>query len=173
MLKDNVLTFPDSVAGRTEPSEPAGRTPEQLDLFSRSYGRSVAIAFFNLESIDQNVLLSSLIKHSIKTIIDLRSRPIFPRPQFDHKYIMSYFYHCSINYIECAMSQSPSFELRPLDYPKDHDRLDHWVSADISPGVTACIVDEAAIESGTVAAFRYYIARRTTNLIEVHPRSLM
>lgn len=171
MRNGNVLTFPASGAKHFEALGQRSGQPEQLSLFAGDYEKVAAITFIGLEDMDQDILLRSIIKHSIKTIIDLRSKPIFPKPRFDHKYIMSYFYSRSMNYIECAMSRSSTFEPRPLGRAQDCDHLDRWISGDASPGITACIVDAAAIESGAVAAFRHCVSTRT-KMIELHPRAL-
>ncbi|HEX8341102.1 MAG TPA: hypothetical protein VF624_09360 [Tepidisphaeraceae bacterium] len=171
MRDGNVLQFPIV----TLDSSGTKRTPsvKQLDLFTSDHEKVSAITFFGLDGIDQNVLLASFIRHDIKTIIDLRSKPVFPKPFFDHKYLMNYFYLRSVDYIECSMSRSPSFERRPLGRPGDCDRFEQWIATDISTGITACIIDAAAIEHGAVASFRHCIATASKCMIEIHPRSLL
>lgn len=171
MHESNIVRFPFASANLSSDQHTA--PVKQLDLFAGDYEKVAAITFFGLEGVNQDIFLASLTKHAIRTIIDLRSRPVFPKPHFDHKYLMNYFYRRSMNYIESAMSRSPSFEQHPLGRSGDCDRLEQWIATDNSPGITACIIDAAAIERGVVASFRQCVARASKGVIEVHPRSLL
>lgn len=171
MLERKILRFPVPIIERGEQSGCNKKIGEQLDLFAGEYTDTAAIAFINIEIINQNALLNSLVKNSIKTIIDLRDRAIFPKPRFDHKYIMGYFYNKSIDYIELAMLRTPSLEICLFEPSKNHHT--RWASICNYSGITACIFDEAAIKSGTVASFRNYVTKEDKDLIEIHPRFLV
>lgn len=171
MREANILSFP-LCARRLNGERPDQSYSEQLDLFAGAYEKVAAIAFFGLDGMNQDTLLASLTKHSVKTIIDLRSRPVFPRPRFNHKFVTHYFFQRSMNYIEFAMSRHSLHDPQYVERSDGYDPLEQWISSEMLPGITACIVDGLSIESGAVAAFRHCVARRTINLIEVHPRSL-
>lgn len=175
MRENNILSFPITSASKNELSERVivdGLHPQQLDLFTGAYEKIASIVFVTLDNIDQNVLLGVLAKNSIKTIIDLRGRPVFPKPHFDHKFIMSYFHHRSMNYIEAVMLRLNSFEPKPLGRVGGLDQFEQWFSDERISGMTACIVDSSAVERGVVAAFRNSVADRRGRLVEIHPRSL-
>jgi hypothetical protein len=172
MADDKVLNFPQ--AQRSSPEVAAGppvTRPRQLDLFSGNQDNVRTIVYLSLEHVDQDLLLNTFIKHAVQTIIDLRARPVFPKPRFDHKYLMSYFYQRSMNYIELAMISSLANSEQADDC--NPDRLSSWMADAQQTGFTACIIDSAAIEGGHVASFRRRIARSPNQWLEVHPRSIL
>lgn len=168
MHDDNVLKFP---LRHSEPAMQYGDSfePQQLDLFSGSLGAPRAIVYLSLNGLDQNMLLHSLIKNSVQTIIDLRGRPVFPKPRFDHKYLMTYFYNRSMEYIELAMVKH--YAVGGLS-SAGTDRLSLWISRSHNPGVTVCIADDESVDGGAVTSFRHRIAASAFHWVELHPRAI-
>lgn len=152
---------------RTE-VRPLHPEPKQLDLFEHAYGALRVISYLDIAALEQEQLIRSLVKNAVTTIIDLRSVPVFPKPRFDHRYLMSYFYERSVNYIEFAM-----VEKLPTAHICARESLDNWLASSRRFGVTACITDDAAIREGVVASFRKGMAKAVDAFIEVHPRALI
>lgn len=143
------------------------REPEQLELFDHTYGSMRAISYLDIAILDQDEFIRSLIMNAVNTIIDLRCVPVFPKPRFDHRFLMSYFYERSVNYIEFAMIKKTSAE-----HACDWESLNRWFAATPSNGMTACIIDDDAVYAGAVASFRKSMAKSANGFVEIHPRAL-
>lgn len=105
--------------------------------------------------------------NAVTTVIDLRGVPVFPKPRFDHRFLMSYFYERSVNYIEFAMIKKSREESA-----RECESLSRWFTMMPSNGMTACIIDHDAIRGGAVASFRKSMASMVSGYIEIHPRAL-
>lgn len=160
------LSFGGHVA-RTEKVSPH-RVPEQLELFDHTYGSVRAISYLDIAVLDQDRFIRSLIMNAVTTIIDLRGVPVFPKPRFDHRFLMSYFYERSVDYIEFAMIRKT-----PMKRVSADEALNRWFAATPSSGITACIIDEDAVRDGAVAFFRQSMAASTNGYVEIHPRALI
>lgn len=144
------------------------RAPAQLELFDHTFGPVRAISYLDIADLDQDILIRSLIMNAVNTIIDLRGVPVFPKPRFDHRFMMSYLYERSVDYIEFAMIRKASTKLMAADEP-----LNRWFAATPSSSITACIIDRDAVRNGAVAFFRQSMAESTYAYVEIHPRALM
>jgi hypothetical protein len=98
--------------------------------------------------------------------LDLRSRPVFERPRFHHKYLMGYFHARSIPYVE----------LNLLVTSRESDR---WVSASgtriasaVREGVTVCVFDDHTVSSGRLLGFRRALRAHCEDWVELHPNAL-
>ncbi len=168
MRDNNVLRVQFGCAAVEHVSNPLYREPKQLELFDLNYGATRAIAYLDIAVLDQDRLIRSLTMKSVKTIIDLRGVPVFPKPRFDHRYLMTYFYERSVDYIECAM-----IARAPIERSSRDDSLTRWFSGQYADGITACIIDDAAVSGGAVAAFRNRMTRTSDAFVEIHPRALI
>lgn len=147
---------------------PSSREPEQLELFDRAFGSVRAISYLDISVLDQDRFIRSLIMNAVTTIIDLRGVAVFPKPHFDHRFLMSYFYERSVDYIEFAMVRK-----MPAERICSSDSLNRWFSALPSAGMTACIIDADAVRDGAVASFRKGMAKSNNGYVEIHPRALI
>lgn len=148
--------------------QPLCREPEQLELFDHAYSSIRAISYLDIAVLDQDRFIRSVIMNAVTTIIDLRGVPVFPKPRFDHRFLMSYFYERAVNYIECAMIRKV-----PAERVCAGDSLNQWFSATLTPGMTACIIDDDAVREGAVASFRKSVAKSAPGYVEIHPRALI
>jgi hypothetical protein len=144
------------------------RVPEQLELFDHKFGSVRAISYLDIAFLDQDRLIRSLIMNAVTKIIDLRRVPVFPKPRFDHRFLMSYFYERSVDYIEFAMITKVHRRCVSAD-----EALNRWFAETQFSSLTACIVDEDAVRDGAVAFFRQSIAHSIDGYIELHPRALI
>lgn len=142
--------------------------PEQLELFDHAYTSIPTISYLDIAVLDQDRFIRSVIMNAVTTIIDLRGVPVFPKPRFDHRFLMSYFYERSVNYIECAMIRK-----LPAERICAGESLNQWFSATLTSGMTACIIDDDAVREGAVASFRKSVAKSATGYVEIHPRALI
>ena len=165
MRDDNVHRLP--LRGRVTCTAevPPHREPEQLELFEHKYGSARAISYLDIAVLDQDRFIRSMIMNAVTTIIDLRGVPVFPKPRFDHRFLMSYFYERSVEYIEFAMIAKA-----PAERMCAGETLNKWFTAKVSPGMTACIIDEDAMRDGAVASFRKSMAKSTNGYVEIHVR---
>jgi hypothetical protein len=168
MRENNVHRLTFGRSDHVSVSTPSLCEPVQLELFDHDYGPVSAISYLDIEVLDQDRLIRSLTMKSVRTIIDLRCVPVFPKPRFDHRYLMSYLYERSVNYIECAMIAMASSEREASG-----DSLTRWFSRGHQDGVTACIIDDVAVRDGVVASFRKRMAKSNDRFVELHPRALI
>lgn len=168
MRESNVHRLPLSGRVAHAAKEAPYRVPEQLELFDNTYGSARAISYLDIAIFDQDRFIRSLIMNGVTTIIDLRGIPVFPKPSFDHRFLMSYFYERSVNYIECAMITNA-----PAGRICAGESLDQWFRTPLDIGMTACIIDEDAVRGGAVASFRKSVSKSYTGYVEIHPRALV
>lgn len=163
MRNGNVHHFPAQFrVTQTAPEREAA----QLELFDHGYGSVRAISYLDIAVLNQDQLIRSVTKNAVRTVIDLRSVPVFPKPRFDHRYLMSYFYDRSVDYVEFALA-----ERAPVS--QACKSLNRVLNASVPLGLAACIIDEDAVRAGAVASFRNSLAQRAEAYVEIHPRAMI
>lgn len=153
--------------GRGDVAVDGGR---QFELFA---GRPDydAVAFLDPSFFDQDKFLSILTRQQFHMIFDLRPKPIFRKPAYDHKAIMSYMYDRCIFYYDIGRLAQ---EIRG-----DFDDMVGTLTGILSKNspqkfrFTLCLVDRAADEAGVVASFRQHLAIAGSTVVELNPRSII
>jgi hypothetical protein len=138
-------------------------------LFSMNISNSGKTAFVNVDWLVENVLLNIIVINGVTGIIDLRPRPVFSRPKFRHKKVLSYLYEHNIRYFECALyaSSNQARANRSLNL-----EILTALSSVVDHGLTICIYDESARSLGWMDDIRN-VLRRFPSYTELHPSSLV
>lgn len=168
MRDTNVHNFPVAIGSTYTIEVLSPRAPEQLELFDHAYGTVHAISYLDIAVLDQDRFIRSVVMNAVTTIIDLRGVPVFPKPRFDHRFLMSYLYERSVEYIELAMTKEASEERVCAS-----DALNKWFGGAKSSGLTTCIIDQNSLLDGAVASFRNSMAKSANAYVEIHPRALI
>lgn len=81
----------------------------QADLFGDTNPTGRYFCFLNIDEVDQDTLLKVIARNSVHTVVDLRKLPLFDKPKFSHRSVMTHFRQHGILYLEYAMAvRSPS-----------------------------------------------------------------
>lgn len=142
----------------------------QYELF-KLQDKNNYVLYLNPDKLNQDYLLKIITQQQMKLIIDLRPRPVFRKPCYNHKKFVSYLFDRSIVYLEVAKIAQNSNDT----YEGYLDALRKMLILDGSSGsnVTLCLIDQSAVDSGIVTAFRQALSKFGKHFIEINPRSLL
>lgn len=142
--------------------------PVQLELFNWRQLTQPIFSFLDPQYLDQDKFLDILARNIPSVILDLRLKPIFSQPNYNHREITQYIYN-RFNYIELAhLAASEGFCLENFG-----DQLKGVFSASGQKSLTICLFDNGAMTEGVVSAFRGQMGKVDTRIVEVNPRSLL
>lgn len=169
MADNNLIKFP---AGRQGIRSRAEQRDRALTLFGERGKHRGKIAFVDIGILTEDLLLKIVTRNAITSVIDIRSKPIFTKPYFNHKRILAYFYSRNIYYVEYMF----------LTINQDRDRISSNIgrkSADtalnnaLSLGLSLAIYDTNSSSIDLTEDFRRRLSRLSEYVTEVHPRSLL
>lgn len=110
--------------------------PTQLDLFGQAPMDHRLFCFLDVNDISQDILMTSIVRNAIDTIVDLRPVPVFSKPKFDHHEITSWFSLHGVSYLEYAFAVFDPVSFAEMDrqYIKSQrtSRLSVWIYDDLS-----------------------------------------
>lgn len=140
----------------------------QLELFNSEEIRQPSWVLLNPNDYSQEVFLRILARNSFNLILDLRLRPVFSRPRYDHKSVMRYFCNSELCYIDLAKIAQG----KPDEFDSFFSNFRQQYRAENSSSfVTLCLADDDAAE--IVCEFRREIHRLGDHLVELHPKSVL
>lgn len=137
----------------------------QLELFDSVKAYANLIAFIDITDFDQNQFLDIIAKNSVKSILDIRPRPVFRRPKFSHGEMSEYFEWNRINYFEYAIFGRSEDVTRVQIARKIHSGR--------SDGLSLCIFDEESKTRGWLEEARFTLHRSRLFKAELNSRSLV
>lgn len=169
---DNVVSFPKSGA---KSADKLREQEMQLDLFLGASPSINAVTFLNITKVSQDDLLKIIIKNSVDMVIDLRLFPVFPKNQFDHKFIMNYFYARRIRYLEISeiLKKSPNYDNWERKSGPSFQVMEQEIIKYSGSGMIACLTDTSSIEDGLASAFRHFMNASLSGWVEVNSRSVI
>ncbi|NNM74247.1 hypothetical protein [Enterovirga aerilata] len=171
MRDGKVLAFP-AVARSVEIPRPGVNSGYEPTLFASAPEGKGKIVFVDVEWLAEETLLTAIARNGVTAILDVRPRPIFPRPKFRHKNVVLYFFQRKVRYLEYAMlprATRSGFEQRALPCKEAADTL---IVEVLSRGLTMCLYDEQARKMGWLDDIRHLVRRAAGYTAELHPRSL-
>ncbi len=168
MTKGSVVQFP--LDSQSSLSSNRGK-PERVDLFGGNVEGLGKIAFIDVGTLTEAILLHIVVRNAVAAIIDLRPRPVFSRPRFHHKNVVTYFLQRDICYFEYALAlQGEHRASGPLH--QTANGLDHYIEEILQRGLTLLVYDDEAKERGWLDDVRYRLKRSGSFKAELNPRSL-
>ncbi|GAA0530892.1 hypothetical protein FHS83_002610 [Rhizomicrobium palustre] len=165
MAESKVLKFP------VHNTPTSGSEVRTADLFGACLHGRDKIAFIDIDEFSEDTFLRLLARNAVTAIIDIRPKPVFERPNFEHKRTVSYLYQRDINYVEYAILLLSQAD--PTNRSTDaYDELISAIQGHIRAGLTIFLFNKEAHEIGWVQQFRNYIRDSRISCTEIHPRSL-
>ena len=170
MAETNVYRLP--VEGKAEKGE-ASRTRGTIGggdgrgLFGYDAGGKGKVVFLSVGDLTEEKLLTVLVRNSVKAVIDLRPRAVFPKPRFRHKRIIEYFHEWNIIYVEYVMLARDGRG----KYGKE--RPDDYIEEALETGLALCLFDEEARAGGRVKEFRQRLVQARNFGVELSSRALV
>lgn len=121
--------------------------------------------FVHTDILNQDSLVECIVRKHVSLILDLRFRPIFDRPQFDHREIIEYFREKNVVYLDCvyyASNENDSERLleRYRQAFKKLDQKNFW---------SIFLFDDQTVDSQLLAEFRNGFRGGAKPFREVHP----
>ncbi len=97
---EKVLKFPAQNTSRSE-RKPLTVNP-QTHMFSQWDDSRAHFVFLDLSDLDQDKLSNIITRNGVSSIFDLRSKPVFEKPKFDHREFLKYINRHDIPYYDAA-----------------------------------------------------------------------
>lgn len=167
-MSEKVLTLPVSSLRR----EKSYANPQQIELFGERK-RSIPIwVLLNPDDFVQDIFLKLIVRNQFDLVLDLRPDPVFRKPNYDHKYLMNYFYKKSIGYFDLAtIAQADSensfnffSELRIKFKAGNRENNSFY---------TLCLANDDPLTIEVVRQFRKVLRDLGDHVVEVHPRAVL
>lgn len=120
----------------------------------------------------QDNFLNIVVRNRFDLILDLRPAPVFHRPNYDHKSLMSNLYNSSVRYVDIAkIAQSPSNEFT-LFFSEFRKKFRLYDGSE-APFYTLCLTDSSLQAKEIVRQFRKAIREFGDHVVELHPKALL
>ncbi len=164
-MPERIINFPGA----------APLAPKREALFpglfgDRSGGRG-KVAYLSIEGLSEQLLLQIIVRNSVTGLIDLRPKPLFEHPNFEHQKIVAYFYQRRVRYFEYALLQDT---LRSSSKDGVSRRnAEGEMNGLLSDGLTLCLYDNKSIERGWVQRTRHILQTSSSYVAELHPKALV
>lgn len=128
------------------------REEVQLELFGHHVCGSNFVTFIDVENLNQDSLIDIVTKNAVVSILDIRARPVFRRPNFVHAEIFRYLEYRKIHYFDYAVVAADPAEhgLHAIARRVNHGR---------GNGLTLCLYDESSNQKGWVEEARRTLRR--------------
>jgi len=145
----------------------------ELPLFgdpSETHGK---VAYIDLGKLTQEEFFRILSRNGVKSIIDLRSVPVFRRPQFLHSQIADYLMSQKITYVDLTLVPFRSMHIALLNLlaSQPHQLLGKIAQA-LDNGLTLVLYDQDTRETNAVSDLRRFLASHSSFRAEIHPSAL-
>ena len=146
----------------------ATHAPYDRDLFGSLQEVRGKVVFLEESEWNEDSLLRMMARNSVSLVIDLRSRPVFRLPRYQHRRIVSYFHKHGIQYpelINLLKNTSAGEKTMPLE-------VAHVASGHARHGLTVCLYDASTKERGWLDSIRVLISSGPNQFVELNPRAL-
>ncbi|HUK10998.1 MAG TPA: hypothetical protein VLX09_24230 [Stellaceae bacterium] len=152
---------------------PQKRTSEP-HLFMDVAQAQGTVAFLDITSLKQDDFLAVLSRNPVTAIIDIRSRPVFQKPNFRHTQVADYLLSHRITYLDLTSYSARNLFAEAhvsLLASQPHQMLGK-VAQILDSGMTLIICDGADFQSATMHDLRRLLSHHASFKAEIHPRSL-
>ena len=146
----------------------AAEEENTLDFFGHDMDGRGKVAFLDIDQLITARLFRLIVRNSVKSVIDLRPRPVFARPRFKHKEVVSYFHAHQVCYFEYALL----IQSGQSQYSYLFNGDDRWLDDALKYGLSICIYDSESVMSGWPSELRCRLKKSPSFSAELHPRSL-
>ena len=141
------------------------------ELFhSTEIGRG-KVAFIQIDDLVEGTFLNLIARNSVTAVVDLRPRPVFAKPNFQHKRTVAYLFQRKVTYIEYAFAIKA--EGKQLPWTRPSASFASILEGALSAGLTVCLFDGESQSIGWLDRFRRQIETMPSYSAEMHPRSLI
>lgn len=143
-------------------------TPSDRDLFGSIHEVRGKVVFLEEAEWHEDSLLRMMTRNSVSLVIDLRSRPVFRLPRYQHRRVVSYFHKHGIQYLELINllgGNSAGAKAMPLE-------VAHFASRHARHGLTVCLYDTSTKERGWLDSIRTLMSSGMNRFVELNPRAL-
>jgi hypothetical protein len=146
----------------------ATHAPVDRDLFGSLQEVRGKVVFLEVTEWHEDSLLRMMARNSVSLVIDLRSRPVFSLPRYQHRRVVSYFHKHSIQYLELI---NLLYETPAGEKTMPHE-IAHIASSHAERGLTICLYDTSTKERGWLDLIRALMNSGTNRFVELNPRAL-
>lgn len=170
VLLDSVRTIGHKTTSKLNRTAPTHTDNSQLELFSNRLSLSKHFVFMDFSWLDEVVLTHLVVRNHISVLIDLRKKPIFEKPKFNHKKTIGFLEQSKVEYFEYAFLKMDFFQSSSkfVKARKIRNRISHGMER----GMALCLYDENEVESEYISDFRYLLNNINHSWIELIPSAL-
>ena len=143
----------------------------QLELFSPRNSFSNHFAILDLSWFDELSLTQLIIKNDVSVVIDLRQKPVFSKPKFNHKHVVNFFENCAVEYFEYAFLKI-EFNRSFSKFRKVRE-IRNRIMNGTSKGMMLCLYEESIERQQYVSDFRLLVNGTNRSWVELVPSALL
>ena len=121
--------------------------------------------FLHIDLFNQSSLKNAIVRNGVSLIFDLRFKPAFDEPRFQHRSLVEYFSQRRVVYIDCYFYSA--------SFGEGEEVVDRYVEA--MKGLkgknfwTICLIDDDVLETELLPEFRAGFKEGENRFREVHP----
>lgn len=170
VLLDSVRTSSRKNHARDSNQARKNASNSQLELFSTQMALSNHFAFLDLRWLDEIMLTNLVARNGVSVIVDLRKKPIFPKPKFNHKNTINFLRTSKVEYLEFAFLK--------VDFLQSYSRfgkarqIRNRLSHGMESGMALCLYDEYENDLDYISDFRYLLNNINHSWVELIPSAL-
>lgn len=130
------------------------------------------IAYVDIATLHQKSLVELVEQVRIRSVVDARRCPVFGKPRFDHRYVVSFLHQAGVPYVEMVM-----LALRPRGERGTGifraDETTARLTDAFARGTSLCLYDADAREHGWLEETRRLVRLAPGYACEIHPSALL
>lgn len=167
-MTDKVVKFP----GRSALGTPQTTPPRnnQSSFFSNWHHGGGHFVIFDVSNLDQEKLSNIVARNNVSSVFDFRSKPVFEKPLFSHKEIVSYFGRRKIPYYDAAYFER---SLEPFTEVLNSNEFRESLSKGLVTGLVLVIISNSLVHGVNKENIRRIMRELATNVVEVNPSSIL
>ena len=170
MSNEKVVIFPGSVSAAFPPRTRA--RDAQSALFGCEAEQRGYIVFLHIEWLKQEALLTLLARNAVRALVDLRPRPVFNKPRFQHRDVVHYLYERDLTYLEYGLLSKSKGKLEEHSRRGLEGEREEKLNTIRGRGLTVCLYDDTARAVGWLDEVRRLLRHVPSFHAEIHPRAL-
>lgn len=133
-------------------------------LFGDNHLSRSPFVFVHVDAIDQEAFVNLIVRNNVSLVMDLRYKPVFQEPEFDHRFVIEYLSRRNTLYIDFiydAISEE-NFTLRFSNAFKELSVSNFW---------SVFLFDDQTVETHLLSEFRREFRKVWERFTEVHPET--
>jgi hypothetical protein len=140
----------------------------QFELFNKQQDSARRFIVLNIQDFDQSSLCRAIVTQNVGFVVDLRLRSVFDQPKFNHLYMLNYFTHRSIRFIQFPILEK---QINRGEFSLMH-HIQSRRSFSMSEKSILAITDDDDRSRANAKKIREFFSRLRVQIVESHPSTV-